>query len=49
MSLNVASVSYHNCTDKPVNIHVTVQRHYQYYMLVTSLFRVILCDVKKWY
>jgi len=48
-SLVVASVSYHNCINKPVTYHVTVRRYFQYYILVTSLFRVLLCDVKKWY
>jgi len=46
-SLVVASVSYHNCTNKPVTHHVTVQSYFQYYIRVTSLFRVLLCDVQK--
>jgi len=38
-SLPVASVSYHNSTDKPVTCHVMVKRYGQYYMLVTCLYR----------
>jgi len=40
-SLLVASVSYHNCTDKQVTCHVIFQYYGQHYMLVTSLFRVL--------
>ena len=48
-SLPVASVSYHNCSDRPVTFHVIAQRYCQYYILVTSLFRVFLCDLKQLY
>jgi hypothetical protein len=48
-SLPVAIASYHNCTDKPVTCHVTVQRYCQYNMLVTSVFKVLLGDLKKWH
>ena len=48
-SLPVASVSCHNCTDKPVTCHVMVKRNSRYYMLVTFLFRVLSFTVKKWY
>jgi len=41
-SFPVTSFSYRICKDKPVTCHVMVQRYGQYYMLVTSLFRVFL-------
>ena len=48
-SLPVASVSYDNCTDKPVTYDVTVQYYCQYYTMVKSIFRIHLYDIKKWY
>ena len=42
----VASVSYHNCTDKLVTYHVTVQRYFHYYVMVASVFRVLLYEGK---